>query len=193
MSIETGQLQVLGRHWAGRPLTPSSEGRVGGPRRRESSRIPRLSCLRTVLTFYNRTWPDLAGLGRTREGGSLQLEHLLESEEDNEIEILPNGEDPRCGRKRPGGTGFQEAAHDARRPRRGVRGEEQAGMNLARIRRDIAVAQQYFDYVEDRATAAGGLMALIALQTSRRGGRDPARGARLGFCSSWRAAPGVES
>ena len=41
-------------------------------------------------------------------------------------------------------------------------------MNLARIRRDIAAAQQYFDYVEDRATAAGSLMALIALQTSRR-------------------------
>ena len=41
-------------------------------------------------------------------------------------------------------------------------------MNLARIRRDIAVAQEYFDYVEGRATAAGGLMALVALQTSRR-------------------------
>ena len=41
-------------------------------------------------------------------------------------------------------------------------------MSLARIRRDIAAAQQYFDYVEGRATAAGGLMALIALQTSRR-------------------------
>ena len=34
-------------------------------------------------------------------------------------------------------------------------------MNLARIRRDIAAAQQYFDYVEDRATAAGSLMALM--------------------------------
>ena len=41
-------------------------------------------------------------------------------------------------------------------------------MNLARVRRDIAAAQQYFDYVEGRATAAGGLMALVALQTSRR-------------------------
>ena len=41
-------------------------------------------------------------------------------------------------------------------------------MNLARVRRDIATAQQYFDYVEGRATPAGGLMALVALQTSRR-------------------------
>ena len=41
-------------------------------------------------------------------------------------------------------------------------------MNLARIRRDIAAAQTYFDYVEGRATAAGGLMALIALQPNRR-------------------------
>ena len=41
-------------------------------------------------------------------------------------------------------------------------------MNLARIRQDIVAAQQYFNYVEGRATAAGGLMALVALQTSRR-------------------------
>ena len=41
-------------------------------------------------------------------------------------------------------------------------------MNLARIRGDIAAAQQYFDYVEGQATPAGSLMALVALQTSRR-------------------------
>ena len=41
-------------------------------------------------------------------------------------------------------------------------------MNLARIRSDIAEAQRYFDYVEGQATAAGGLMALVALQTSLR-------------------------
>ena len=41
-------------------------------------------------------------------------------------------------------------------------------MNLARIRRDIAAAQTYFNYVEGRATAAGSLMALIALQPNRR-------------------------
>ena len=41
-------------------------------------------------------------------------------------------------------------------------------MNLARIRQDIVAAQQYFDYVEGHATSKGGVMALIALQTSRR-------------------------
>ena len=41
-------------------------------------------------------------------------------------------------------------------------------MNLARVRGDIAAAQQYFEYVEGRATAAGGLMVLVALQSSRR-------------------------
>ncbi len=41
-------------------------------------------------------------------------------------------------------------------------------MDLARVRRDIAAARQYFDYVEGSATAVGGLMALVALQTSRR-------------------------
>lgn len=41
-------------------------------------------------------------------------------------------------------------------------------MNLARIRHDIAEAQQYFDYVEGRATAAGGVVALVALQPNRR-------------------------
>ena len=46
-------------------------------------------------------------------------------------------------------------------------------MNLARIRRDIAAAQQYFDYVEDRATAAGSLMALIAADEQTR--LDPGR------------------
>ena len=41
-------------------------------------------------------------------------------------------------------------------------------MNLERVRGDIAAAQQYFEYVENRATPAGGLMVLVALQTSRR-------------------------
>ena len=41
-------------------------------------------------------------------------------------------------------------------------------MNLTRVRSDIAAAQQYFEYVEGRATAAGGLMVLVALQTSKR-------------------------
>ena len=40
-------------------------------------------------------------------------------------------------------------------------------MNLARIRGDIAAAQQYFDYVEGWPTPAGGLTARVALQTSR--------------------------
>ena len=41
-------------------------------------------------------------------------------------------------------------------------------MNLARIRSDIAAAQEYFDFVEGRPTPSGGLMALIAVQTNRR-------------------------
>ena len=41
-------------------------------------------------------------------------------------------------------------------------------MNLVRIRQDIAAAQRYFEFVEGHATATGGVMALIALQTSRR-------------------------
>lgn len=41
-------------------------------------------------------------------------------------------------------------------------------MNLIRIRREISEAKRYFDYVEGRATSAGGLMALVALQTSQR-------------------------
>ena len=39
-------------------------------------------------------------------------------------------------------------------------------MNLTRIRGDIAEAQQYFDYVEAWSTTTGGLMAVVALQTS---------------------------
>lgn len=41
-------------------------------------------------------------------------------------------------------------------------------MNLARVQRDIANAQQRFDYIEAHPTDTGGLMALVALQTSRR-------------------------
>ena len=40
-------------------------------------------------------------------------------------------------------------------------------MSLARIRREIAAAQRYFDYVEGHPTVEGGVMALIALETSR--------------------------
>ncbi len=40
-------------------------------------------------------------------------------------------------------------------------------MNVARVRREIAAANQYFDYVEGHPTAEGGVMALIALETSR--------------------------
>ncbi len=80
---------------------------VGGVRSEPVS-SPRCGFLRTVLTFYNRTWPDLAGLGRTWEGGSLQLEHLLESEEDNEIEILPNGEIRAVGGSDPAERGFKK-------------------------------------------------------------------------------------
>ena len=76
--------------------------------RSEPVSSPRCGFLRTVLTFYNRTWPDLAGLGRTWEGGSLQLEHLLESEEDNEIEILPNGEIRAVGGSDPAERGFKK-------------------------------------------------------------------------------------
>ena len=102
------------------------------------------------------------------KGGACSLEHLLESEEDNEIEILPNGEIRAVGGSDPTERGFKKPLT----MREDLGGEYGArsrpGMNLARIRRDIAAAQQYFDYVEDRATAAGSLMALIALQTSRR-------------------------
>ena len=41
-------------------------------------------------------------------------------------------------------------------------------MNLTRIQRDIATAQQHFDYVEAHPTSTGELMALVALQTSLR-------------------------
>ena len=41
-------------------------------------------------------------------------------------------------------------------------------MSLARIRREIAEAQEYFDYVEGHPTVQGGVKALIALETSRR-------------------------
>ena len=41
-------------------------------------------------------------------------------------------------------------------------------MNLTRVRREIAAAQEYFDFVEGHATAEGGVMALVALQTNRR-------------------------
>ena len=41
-------------------------------------------------------------------------------------------------------------------------------MSLKRIWRDIRKAQEYFDYVEAHLTENGGLMALVALQTSRR-------------------------
>ena len=40
-------------------------------------------------------------------------------------------------------------------------------MNLHRIRLEIAQAQKYFDYVESHPTVEGGIMSLIALQTSR--------------------------
>ena len=40
-------------------------------------------------------------------------------------------------------------------------------MNLIRIRREIAAAQEYFDYVEGHPTREGGVMALVALETSR--------------------------
>ena len=44
---------------------------------------------------------------------------------------------------------------------------ENAKMNVARVRREIAAASQYFDYVEGHPTVEGGVRALIALQTSR--------------------------
>ena len=40
-------------------------------------------------------------------------------------------------------------------------------MNLARIRGDIAAAQQYFNHVESGVTPAGSPMARVAVQTSR--------------------------
>ena len=40
-------------------------------------------------------------------------------------------------------------------------------MNVARVRREIVAASQYFDYVEGHPTADGGVTALIALETSR--------------------------
>ncbi len=41
-------------------------------------------------------------------------------------------------------------------------------MNLLRIQRDIANAQAQFDFVEEHPTSQGGVMALVALQTSQR-------------------------
>ena len=41
-------------------------------------------------------------------------------------------------------------------------------MNLNRIRREIARAQEYFNFVESHPTVEGGVMSLIALDTSRR-------------------------
>ncbi len=40
-------------------------------------------------------------------------------------------------------------------------------MNVMRVRQEIAAAREYFDYVEGHPTAEGGVMALVALQTSR--------------------------
>ena len=40
-------------------------------------------------------------------------------------------------------------------------------MNLARTFQEIVAAQRYFDYVESHPTVEGGVMALIALETSR--------------------------
>ena len=40
-------------------------------------------------------------------------------------------------------------------------------MNLARVRQEIVAAQRYFDYVEGHPTVEGGVMALIALETTR--------------------------
>ena len=40
-------------------------------------------------------------------------------------------------------------------------------MKLARIRQEIVAAQRYFDYVEGHPSSDGGVMALIALETSR--------------------------
>lgn len=41
-------------------------------------------------------------------------------------------------------------------------------MNLARLRSDIANAQQAFDFVERHPTSNGGVMVLVALQTTGR-------------------------
>lgn len=41
-------------------------------------------------------------------------------------------------------------------------------MNLSRIQRDIENAQRQFDYVESHPTNSGGIMAMVALQTTRR-------------------------
>ena len=40
-------------------------------------------------------------------------------------------------------------------------------MNPARVRQEIVAAQRYFDYVEGHPTVEGGVMALIAVETSR--------------------------
>ena len=40
-------------------------------------------------------------------------------------------------------------------------------MNVVRVRQEIAAAREYFDYVEGHPTAEGGVMALVALQTTR--------------------------
>ena len=52
-------------------------------------------------------------------------------------------------------------------PRRRVWAMEPPSMNLARVRQEIVAAQRYFDYVEGHPTVEGGVMALIALETSR--------------------------
>ena len=39
-------------------------------------------------------------------------------------------------------------------------------MNLARVRQEILAAQRYFDFVEGHPTVEGGVMVLVALETS---------------------------
>ena len=41
-------------------------------------------------------------------------------------------------------------------------------MNLTRVWRDIASAKEQYDYVEGHPTSSGGVMALVALQTTCR-------------------------
>ena len=101
-----------------------------------------------MLTFYNRTWPDLAGLGRTWEGGSLQLEHLLESEEDNEIEILPNGEIRAVGGSDPAERGFKKPLT----MREDLGGEYGARRRVGRLPRQAPLRQDLYvrsGWVED--------------------------------------------
>lgn len=87
-----------------------------------------------------------------------ELEQILDSEEDTPIEILPNGE------IRAQGKGASEMAGGKPITMREDLGGEY-GMDLMRVRREVAQAQQHFSYIECHPSSDGSLYVLAALQT----------------------------